>query len=201
MHGDVCPLTQMIELVEQYNAYLILDEAHSAGVFGEQGRGLAHALGVQAKCFIRLVTFGKAFGAHGAVVLSSNDVREFLVNFARSFIYTTALPVAAYDRMLKSVEMQSADLLRLMLQEKIGYFRNKMKDFALTSAPNSPVQFIQFDTLEQLRSTEKRLKEAGLFTKAIYAPTVPEGNEGLRVSLHVFNTEKEIDALVRVMSS
>jgi len=200
MHGDLCPLEKMIELSEQYNAYLILDEAHSAGVFGANGKGYACANDLHSKCFIRLVTFGKAFGAHGSVVLCSNEVREFLVNFARSFIYTTALPVSAYDKMLKSIQVVDIDKIRLALHDKMLYFRGKMNDFSFVSAPNSPIQFVQFDDLNKLRIAEQKLKEAGIFAKAIYPPTVPEGDEGLRISLHAFNTEEEIDSLFDIMS-
>ncbi|MDG1334250.1 MAG: aminotransferase class I/II-fold pyridoxal phosphate-dependent enzyme [Crocinitomicaceae bacterium] len=201
MHGDLCPLDQIVELAEQHSAFLILDEAHSAGIFGTSGRGFAQAHGVHSKCFLRLVTFGKAFGTHGSVVLCSGELREFLVNFARSFIYTTALPVSAYHKMLKAVEQESIDELAARLQSRIAYFRKNLTDFNLSAASNSPIQFIKFSNLDQLREAEQALLDAGIFAKAIYAPTVPEGSEGLRVSLHDFNSEKEIDALIRIISA
>ena len=201
MHGDLCPLQDLIQLVEQYTAYIILDEAHSAGIFGLKGRGFAHAVDLQSKCFLRLVTFGKAYGAHGSVVLCSNDLRQFLLNFARSFIYTTALPISAYDKMLKAVQIENIDELRLSLQGKMVYFRENLKEYSLTSAPNSPIQFIKFDSLDQLRIVEQTLLNKGIFAKAIYPPTVAEGEEGLRISLHSFNSVEEIDNLVRIMSA
>lgn len=201
MHGDFCPLEELIELAEEYQAYVILDEAHSAGVLGAKGRGHAYALELQSKCFLRLVTFGKAFGSHGSVVLGSNELRQYLINFARSFIYTTALPISAYDKMLKAVQVEEIDRLRLFLQERIVYFRESLREYVFSSAPNSPIQFIKFNDLSQLRKVEGALLEAGFFTKAIYAPTVSEGDEGLRISLHSFNSEEEIDMLVRIMSA
>lgn len=200
MHGDLCPLQELVQLVDQYNAFLILDEAHSAGVFGEHGRGLAHKLNLQSRCFLRLVTFGKAFGAHGSVALCSDDLREFLVNFARSFIYTTALPTSAYDKMLKAVQVKNIDQLQNNLQSKIAYFLENLGQLSSTAASNSPIQFIKFSDFAQLSTIEKELKAEGIFTKAIYAPTVPEGSEGLRISLHAFNSEEEIDALFRIFS-
>ena len=200
MHGDLCPLYELNQLAEEYGAYVILDEAHSAGVYGVQGRGFAHALDLHSKCFLRLVTFGKAFGAHGAVVLCSNDLREFLLNFARSFIYTTALPISAYDKMLRAVQVEDVDQLRLSLQDKLVYFRRNLKIWDSSSAPNSPIQFINFHDLNELRKVEQALSDAGIFAKAIYSPTVAEGDEGLRISLHSFNSEKEIDSLLRIMS-
>ena len=201
MHGDLCPLQELVQLADEYEAYLILDEAHSAGIFGQQGRGFAHALDLHSKCFLRLVTFGKAFGAHGAVVLCSNDLREFLLNFARSFIYTTALPISAYDKMLEAVQVEDIDKLRLTLQDKMVYFRGNLKTWNSSSVPNSPIQFIKFDDLKKLRKVEQALFDAGFFAKAIYSPTVAEGDEGLRISLHSFNSEKEIDDLFRIMSA
>lgn len=201
MHGDFCPLLEVIQLAEEYGAYVILDEAHTAGVFGMEGRGFAHALSLHSRCLLRLVTFGKAYGAHGAVVLTSESMRHFLVNFARSFIYTTALPAASYDWMKANVEWTRNANERAVLQQLIAYFRSKMPIQVLLSAINSPIQFVRFSSIEQLKSVEKQAREAQLFVKAIYAPTVPEGCEGLRVSIHSFNTQEEIDALVRIISA
>lgn len=200
MHGDLCPLFQIVQLAREYNAYVILDEAHSAGIFGCEGRGFAHALELGSACLIRLVTFGKAFGSHGAVVLCSNEMREYLINFARSFIYTTALPISVYDKMRKSIRLENFDKLRFLLQYRIAYFRGNLRQDAFSSAVNSPIQFVRFNNMDQLRKMELQLRKAGVFAKAIFPPTVPEGDEGLRISLHSFNSEEEIDALVHIMS-
>lgn len=200
MHGDFCPLAEIVQLAQEYNAFVILDEAHSAGVFGYDGRGFANAIQLESACLIRLVTFGKAFGGHGAVVLCSNDLREYLINFARSFIYTTALPLSTYDKMRQSIRVANIHEMRLTLQRNLRYFRENLPLNSFISASNSPIQFVRFQNLDQLRKMEIQIKEAGIFVKAIYPPTVPEGAEGLRISLHSFNTTKEIDALVRIMS-
>jgi len=202
MHGDVCPLLKIVNLAKKYQAYIILDEAHSSGIYGVKGRGFAHAVDLHASCFIRLVTFGKAFGSHGSVVLCSNDMREYLINFARSFIYTTALPMAAYDRMRKAVQIDEVDDLKRTLQTRIAYFQSKKsKKYTSGSAINSPIQFLQFDSVDQLKRVEEMLKESGIYAKAIYAPTVPEGSEGLRISLHSFNSFEEIDSLIDCLSA
>ncbi|NVK64201.1 MAG: pyridoxal phosphate-dependent aminotransferase family protein [Flavobacteriales bacterium] len=201
MHGDLCPLLEMVNLAKEFNAYIILDEAHSAGVFGKKGRGFAHGVDLHESCFIRLVTFGKAYGAHGAVVLCSADLREYLINFARSFIYTTALPVSAYERMKMAALAPEIDEYRRSLQHRIAYFQAKKSGkFQSESAVNSPIQFIRFKDISQLKKAENTLKQVGIFAKAIYAPTVPEGSEGLRISLHSFNSEEEIDALMDSLS-
>ncbi len=200
MHGDFCPLLEIVRLAEKYNAYVILDEAHAAGIYGVEGRGFAHALDLHSDCLFRLVTYGKAFGAHGAVVLCSNDLKEFLVNFARSFIYTTALPVSAYQLMEQSTQKANGLERRHVLQENIDYFRSKMTVSQLNSSLNSPIQFIRFSTKTKLKKIEVKAKEENIFIKAIFPPTVSEGDQGLRISLHSFNSKSEIDKLVRIIA-
>ncbi len=201
MHGDFCPLHEIIQLAEEYGVYVILDEAHSAGIYGKQGRGYANALELHVNCLIRLITFGKAFGSHGAVVLTSTSMRDYLINFSRSFIYTTALPTAAYDRMRNAIRYAELDQIRFKLQHNVAYFRRNTSSLRSISAPNSPIQFIQITNLTHLRRVELALHEVCVFAKAIYSPTVSEGGEGIRICLHSFNSEAEIDLLIRIMSS
>ena len=92
MDGDLCPLLELVSLCEKYDAHMIIDEAHATGVIGKKGEGLVQVLGLESKIFGRIHTFGKACGVHGAIVLGSNELRSYLINFARSFIYSTALP-------------------------------------------------------------------------------------------------------------
>lgn len=200
MHGDFCPLLEIIRLAEEYEAYVILDEAHSAGIFGVDGKGFAHACDLHSNCLIRLVTFGKAYGAHGAVVLTSASMREFLINFARSFIYTTALPISAFKRMELVINSASAQDRRRELMQNINYFRRQMKSFEFKSVQNSPVQFIGVGDISQTKAIEHRARAGNIFLKAIVPPTVPAGNEGLRISLHSFNLKSEIDELVQIIS-
>ena len=201
MQGDFCPLLELVKLAEEFGAYLVLDEAHSAGVFGEDGRGFAHALNLHQEVFVRVVTFGKAYGAHGAVVLCSTDLRNYLINFSRSFIYSTALPANAYDRMNRAVHAPQLNERRTLLQDLIAYLRSQLVNINIDSAPNSPIQFLRFSDINQLKRVEAKLREQGIFVKAIYPPTVAEGQEGLRISVHAFNSRNEIDRLVAVVSS
>lgn len=201
MHGDFCPLMEIVKLTKEFGAYLIVDEAHSAGVFGEDGRGFSHALQFHADLFLRVVTFGKAYGAHGAAVLCASELRAFLINFARPFIYSTALPPRAYDRIIRAVDSAQLNERRGILQANIAYFRAKMCGFELDSAHNSPIQFVRFSSLDRLREMEFKLRNQQLFVKAIYPPTVAEGQEGVRISMHSFNSFSEIDELVAAISS
>lgn len=197
MDGDIAPLVDMDRLCREYGALLIVDEAHSGGVFGEEGRGLCAELEISESVFIRLFTFGKAYGAHGAVVCCSDLVRQFLVNFARSFIYTTALPEALYTHLLNQVEASKPELLRQQLQANIVHFTKSVQ--SPLSAPNSPVQVIEFSSLDECKSKAAQLQEAGFAVKAILPPTIPAGSQRLRVCIHAFNTPEEIDRLIALL--
>jgi 8-amino-7-oxononanoate synthase len=199
MDGDFCPLLAICNLAEEFGAYVILDEAHSAGVYGEDGRGFAHALKLHEKLLIRLVTFGKAYGSHGAVALCSSEMRTYLINFARSFIYTTALPATCYTQMTAIATHPGLIERRNRLQENIAYFHSKRSQAASKSATNSPIQIIGFKEISRLKRIEQALRSANLFVKAIYAPTVAEGKECLRICIHSENTRQEIDQLCRLL--
>ena len=201
MEGDLAPLAETALLAEQHNAALIVDEAHATGVFGG-GKGLVQQLGLQDKIFARVHTFGKAMGCHGAAVMSSHLVKEYLVNFARSFIYTTALPEhslaviqAAYDRMLQ----QPAAIRQL--HERIAYFRNKVMDTDRWKSSPSPIQSYIVGSNEKVRQLNHALRDAGMNVCAIMHPTVPAGAERLRICLHAFNTYEEIDRLTETIAA
>lgn len=194
MDGDLAPLLEISQLCKETNALLIVDEAHSGGVFGKEGSGLCRELGIADSVFIRLFTFGKAYGAHGAAVCCSDEVREFLINFARSFIYTTALPEAMYGHILHQIEQSKPESLREQLQANIAQFSSKVQ--SVLSSIHSPIQIIEFDDLETCKAKAQQLQEAGFAVKAILPPTVPSGSQRLRICIHAFNTLEEIDQLI-----
>ena len=109
MDGDMAPLKEIAAVCKKYNASLIVDEAHATGLFGDQGRGLVSQHGLEQEVFARVHTFGKALGCHGAVILGSETLRNYLVNFARSFIFTTALPVHSLIAVKCAYEMLMAE--------------------------------------------------------------------------------------------
>lgn len=197
MDGDIAPLIEINQLCKEYGALLIVDEAHSGGVFGKEGRGLCQEFGIADSVFIRLFTFGKAYGAHGAVVCCSDEVREFLINFARSFIYTTALPEEMYGHILYQIEQSKPESLREQLQTNIAHFSKVIQ--STLSSFNSPIQVIEFSDLELCKSKARQLQDAGFAVKAILPPTVPTGSQRLRICIHAFNTKEEIDQLVLLL--
>jgi 8-amino-7-oxononanoate synthase len=200
MDGDFAPLAEIAALCEEQRALLIVDEAHSGGIFGNQGRGLAEELQLHERCFARLVTFGKAYGTHGAAVLGSEDLCEYLCNFARSFIYTTALPEAQYAHIVRNVERAAAETAsHERLRENIALFRSLVSARKMLSDPRSPIQIFPVETLEQCLLLTEELQKCQLAVKAILPPTVPENGQRLRICLHAHNTTGEIERLVSLI--
>lgn len=200
MDGDLAPLAALVELCEQNGAYLIVDEAHAGGVYGESGKGLLYELGLHQRCFARLYTFGKAFGTHGAVVCGSAELREYLYNFARSFIYTTALPPKQYLHIKDSVERASTNNLRRDLNGVISQFRSLINTELVISDPSSPIQVIPISTLEKCLLIAQTMQENNLAVKAILPPTVPENGQRLRICLHAYNTYSEVNKLAELLN-
>lgn len=204
MDGDVAPLREMAALCREYGANLIVDEAHSGGLDGRQGRGLVAELGLQEEVFATVITYGKAFGAHGAAVLGSQELRDYLINTCRPFIYTTGPAPAqwfgiaeAYDKMEALHGEQMA-----RLRTVIGLFRKGMTDGGAANRlmPNDgPIQTIHFPGNDAVMAAEAACREAGLLVKGIRSPTVAVGSERLRVCLHAFNTEEELVLLVETL--
>lgn len=196
MHGDIAPLREIDELAIKYKARIILDEAHSAGIIGPNGKGLTEEAGVQV--YIKLVTFGKAFGGHGACVLSDSETVDYLKNFARSFIYTTALPHDSYERMLQTATYDSK-VERDKLNENINLFRQLVNGLEMISSPISPIQIIRGE-IDELGVLTRRLADCKIAVKLILPPTVKMGEECLRICLHSHNTEQEIRVLANLLS-
>ncbi len=198
MDGDEAPLKEIAGLCEQYNALLIVDEAHANGIFGEQGKGLVHQYQLQDKVFACVYTFGKAIGLHGAAVTGSNTLKNYLINFARPFIYSTALPPYAYQQISKAYQMLP-DGKQENLFELIRYFRKAIKDAEIQYPfldSNSQIQGIIIGDNTKAKALSTHLFEKGIYVKAILSPTVPLGAERLRICLHTFNTKSEIDLLI-----
>lgn len=199
MDGDLARLKEIIEVCEKYEAQIVLDEAHATGVVGKKGLGLAQELGVESKLFARIHTFGKAMGCHGAIVLGSKNLRDYLINFSRSFIYTTALS----GHSLKAIEnaynkLEESDAIIKRLHQNINLFKsllsNRLKTKLIPSS--SPIQCILVPDNEAVKNVESKLLEEGFNIKAILHPTVEKGKERMRVCIHSFNTEEEIKLCV-----
>jgi 8-amino-7-oxononanoate synthase len=208
MDGNNCSLPEMLGLCQKYNAQVIVDEAHSTGIFGKSGNGLVCELGLEHLCLARVYTFGKAIGSHGACVVGSRILIDYLINFARSFIFTTAAPLhnlvsvnCSFDYIAQNPDLQQ-DLLN-----KIAYYHAKFKQYS-TNLGNrvgegvlnqSPIQIIPISGSEMCKSIAKHLINNGFEVRAILAPTVRVGEERLRVCLHTFNSEQQISDLLKTL--
>lgn len=203
MDGDTGPLAAYAELAERYGAALIVDEAHATGIYGPNGSGLVTELGLAQRVLARTVTFGKALGSHGAAVLGPAELRDYLVNFSRPFIYTTGLSPQGWQQVSVAYDrLRSEQPVRLTaLRSRIDYFRQRaesMLEDGLLSA-SGPIQGVLLPGNECVVAAEAALKAAGIAVKAIRHPTVPAGAERLRICIHSFNTEPEIDRLLATL--
>ncbi|MCX2574502.1 aminotransferase class I/II-fold pyridoxal phosphate-dependent enzyme [Pedobacter sandarakinus] len=196
MDGDVAPLPELARLCKAYGANLIVDEAHATGIFGVQGKGLVTKYQLEEEVFARVITFGKALGVHGAIVLGSKELRDYLINFSRSFIYTTAAPPYAIVAILSAYQLlQRTDNNDLI--ENIELFRQLAKGNKLVVLNSiSAIQGIIFKNNQQTRSAAAFLQQNGFDVRAILSPTVPEGKERLRICLHTYNTRQDIINLI-----
>lgn len=193
MDGDICSLPSISILAKKFKACLILDEAHSVGVFGKEGRGLVHGMDLLDMVDIRIVTFGKAFGYHGAAILSSTLIKKILINFARPFIYTTAPSEDFFERILFLLNESKIRTAQVQLHKNIDWFRKNIL-VKNNAEPNSPIQTI-FGNREKLSAQITRLKEFGIYQKPILSPTVSKGNERIRICIHSFNKISELNVL------
>lgn len=201
MDGDCASLIELVNLCKQFNLHLIVDEAHAIGVFGKHGKGLCQELNIQNDCFARIYTYGKAMGCHGAAVLGNEELKHYLINFSRSFIYTTAMPEhsllaikAAYQLLLKSNEIEK-------LKNNIIYFNSKTNSDNSFIKSTSSLHCKYIVGNKHAQDLEEKLSHSNIFVKSIKSPTVKEGQERIRICLHSFNTKEEIDLLVSLLSN
>jgi len=204
MDGDSPNLEELVTLCQKYNCYLVIDEAHALGVFGNHGEGLLQSQGLQDKVFARIMTFGKGLGCHGAAILGSQELKNYLVNFARSFIYTTGLSphsvatiLIAYQNLISEKEAIEK------LKNNIQFFNQEKLQMSLKLMfvySKSAIQCAIIPGNEKVKAIATQLQENGFDVKAILSPTVPEGQERLRFCLHSYNSEKEISDVLKQLS-
>lgn len=203
MDGDIAPLREIVNLKNKYDIKLIIDEAHSTGVYGPSGAGLLCELGLENSFFARVYTFGKGLGVHGACICGSSELKDYLINFGRSFIYTTALPMHSIFSIDAALDyLKENDQLQNDISEKISFFNNAYKDILgdmngfTKSMSTTPIQPIIVPGNARVKDLAVGLQSAGFDVRPILAPTVKAGAERLRVSLHTHNTFDEIERLL-----
>jgi len=205
MDGDSPDLMALTEYCHQEKIHLVIDEAHAIGVLGKNGKGLVQDLKIEKQVFARIITFGKAMGCHGAAIVGSKQLTDYLINFARSFIYTTGMPPHTLATVLSAYKYWSAAIGNEEIQQlskNIQLFKTKLETLELRSlfvASNSAIQCCLISGNEKVKTISKKLDDKGFDVKAILSPTVPEGFERLRFCLHSYNTEEEITLVLQLL--
>ncbi len=202
MDGDMAPLRHITAIAAEYNAAVVVDEAHATGVFGKRGAGLVCEQGLSMQIFARIHTYGKALGCHGAAVVGSSLLKQYLVNFARPFIYTTALPAHAVKAISCAYQLLADPVFsNEPLHHLITYFRKQVAASGIKGCidSHSPIQALVVGDNERTKHIASVLQQEGLQINPILSPTVPLGGERLRICLHSFNTTGQIDDLVAIL--
>ena len=200
MDGDIAPLAELAELKRRYGALLMVDDAHGSGVLGEQGRGSAEQLGVGDDVDIQMGTFGKALGSFGAYAAVSAELRELLINRARSFIFSTSLPPAVLAASLAAVELvqtDEGDRLREQLRSNSRFFRDSLASsgFKIPDGSTQIVPVVVGSATTTMLFSDALLDE-GFFAQGIRPPTVPPGTSRLRFTLMATHTHGDLAGAV-----
>jgi 8-amino-7-oxononanoate synthase len=196
MDGDIAPMRDLIALAAEYGAALLIDDAHGIGVLGERRRGVLDLFGIgQAEVPLLVGTLGKAFGASGAFVAGSRDLIDALVQFARPYIYSTALPAVAAAAALAALEIiEAEDHAASKLQANVRHFRSCLNG-PTSGAALTPIQPVLVGSSARALACAEALQERGFYVRAIRPPTVPHGTARLRISLCAGHSFEEIEAL------
>ncbi|MGQ9648997.1 MAG: 8-amino-7-oxononanoate synthase [Phycisphaerae bacterium] len=204
MDGDFADLSILVELKNHYNAILIVDEAHATGVWGEGGRGLAETMEVSGDIDVTVGTLSKALGGLGGFIAASREIIDWLVNTARSFIYTTALPPAACAAAMAALDLlEQEPRRRLDLVRTAAWFREEVAvglglDITGSSSQIIPIIVGRADKAVELSRT---LEEAGFLVPAIRPPSVPKGKSRLRISLCSDHQQADLVRLLDVLGT
>lgn len=190
--GSIAPLQEICQLAKEYDACLIVDEAHATGVCGPVGRGLVAEQGLTPFVFAQIVTFGKALGTYGAIVLGDEHLKEALINFATSYIYTTALPPVSLAAIRCSYEMFPS------METEREHLRQLIRIYGPHSS-GTHIQSVPVPGNDAAKKAAKMLANHGFDVRPLLSPTVQRGKEVLRLCLHAFNTEFELAGLLHLL--
>ena len=190
--GSMAPLTEISQLAREYEAHLIVDEAHAVGACGPKGRGLVAEHNLTVDVFAQVTTFGKALGTYGAIVLGGSTLKQALINFATSYIYTTALPFQTLAAIKCSYDLfPKMDQERDHLQKLIQIFRASYPSYSM-----SHIQSVPIKGNEAVKHAAQAIVKQGFDVRQLMSPTVQIGHEVLRICLHAFNTDDELVQLI-----
>jgi 8-amino-7-oxononanoate synthase len=200
MDGDKAPLKEMCAIAKKYNACVIFDEAHSTGICGVNGQGLVCEENLSNQVDLRIHTFGKAMGIHGACVVGSKTMIEYLINFSRSFIYTTAFSPHSFFSIHAAFErVQHSTAIIHTLHHSIQQISTGLKSYEGYITSSSPIQVLKFSDTETVKRVAAAIQAEGFDVRPILSPTVKKGEERLRICVHAFNTDTEIQSLLEIL--
>jgi 8-amino-7-oxononanoate synthase len=201
MDGDLAPLAQYAELAEKYGAMLYVDEAHSDGVLGPGGKGLVAKLGLEGKVHLSLTTFGKAYGTMGACVFGSQTLIDYIINNARSFIYSTAISPGTVVAIRKAVEVASRDNFRRESVFKMAaFFRDSIKEAGFNCLQSeSQIVPVVLGSIDKTVKCRDFLLENEFHVACIRPPTVPNGTARLRINISAAHKEDDVKRLAETL--
>jgi glycine C-acetyltransferase len=193
-------LDKLVPIVKKYNAITMLDDAHGTGVLGKTGSGTAEHFGVEQQVDLSMGTFSKSFAVTGGFVAGSKDLVDYMRFFARSYMFSAALPPLTLAAVLAGIDViENEPWLRLRLLENARYAVEKLRPFGLTTNPEAAIVALQVPEWMDMRKANYHIHERGIFLNAIEYPAVPEGSQRFRISLMAAHTKEDIDHLAEVM--
>ncbi len=200
MDGDLAPLDRIVELAEEYDAMVMVDDAHGDGVLGKDGRGIIDHFGLEGRVDIDMGTLSKAFGCLGGYIAGRKELRDYLINTARSFIYTTAHPPSVPAAAMEAIRMIQDEPQHLrQLWENTPYFKKSMSDMGFdighSQTPITPVMAGESGTAVEL---SRQLFEEGLFAKPIVFPLVAKDKARVRINVTAQHTREDLDEAVAI---
>ena len=201
MDGDIAPLGGIVKLKEKYDSVLMVDEAHATGIFGPSGSGITEEKGLSRKIDIIMGTFSKALGGFGAYAATSKNIKSYLINTCRSFIYSTSLPGAIIAANLAAIEIvEKEPERRKILLERAEYFRGKLRELGFDARGESQIVPVVLGDNEKAVGFSNSLRKKGWWVTPARPPTVPKGEARLRISLTFDHSKDDLDRLISDMA-
>ena len=201
MDGDLAPLPQLVELAQSYSAILIIDDAHGTGVLGSRGRGTVEHFGLDGNVDIIMGTMGKALGCFGAFIAGTGELREYLINRARTFIFTTALPPSVVAGAIESLHViEQEPQRRGALWSNVSFFRTGLQKIGFNTLESAtPIIPILVGEARKAVAIAHDLMKDRIFIQAIRPPAVPEGTSRLRVTIMATHAHEDLERALEAL--
>lgn len=201
MDGDRCLLAETVRLKNRYNCMLMVDEAHATGIFGAKGGGIIQEDGLEDEVDVAMGTFGKALGSYGAYIVGTKTLKKYLINSARSFIYSTGLPPSTVAASLAAIDLtEKSPNLRQQLLKNSSYFKKCLQNAGLSGNPGpSQIVPVMVGNSHQAVKIAEELRKDGIMITAIRHPTVPEGTARLRFSVTLHQNKQDLESTANLL--